>query len=170
MKSAVLEKLKHLVASKTTREVLPFSLVPCGIARGAITEISGRGKTEFVLKFLKENSELQVAWIERTFSAYPFAFLQNEVDLRRVLFIEGEQELDWCVYQVLRTQAFHAVVVYAPELELNSLRRIQLQSEKSLAVTLWLTNEPKGAWPVHLRLSVERDEGLLRATVLKQRS
>jgi hypothetical protein len=171
MKTAIIEKLRHLVGSKTERELIPFSLLPHGVPKGAITEISGKGKTEFVLQFLKENSELKVVWIERNFSAYPFGFLQREVDLDRFLFIEGAKDLDWCVYQALRTSVFQAVIVYSEDIGLNSLRRIQLQSEKSLAATLWLTDQPKNAWPVHLRIAIEREEGeVLRATILKQRS
>lgn len=170
MKSAIIENLKHLLADRTEKEVLPFSLLPCGITRGAITEISGTGKTEFVLHFLKENPELKIAWIEKSFSAYPFAFLQKEIDLKRILFIDGQKDLDWCVYQALRSQAFQSVVVYCENLSLKSLRRIQLHSEKSLASTIWLTDEPKSAWPVSLRLHVERgDKGELRPTVLKRR-
>ena len=170
MRDAALEKLKQLVSAKTERTVVPCSLVPSGIPQGAITEISGHGKTEFVLNFLRENNEHYVAWIEKNFSAYPFGFLQKEIDLGRVLFMEGQKELDWCVYQALRAQVFQTVVVYCDHLDLKSLRRIQLQSEKSLACTLWLTTEPKQAWPVHLRLSIERNENGLSATTLKQRT
>ena len=170
MKSALLEKLKHLVSGKTERETYPFSLLPTGIPKGSITEVSGVGKTELVLQFLKENSELRVAWIEKTFSAYPFAFLQSEIDLKRILFMDGQKDLDWCVYQALRAQVFQAVIVYSPDIELNSLRRIQLQSEKALASTIWLTNEPKGAWPVSLRLQVHKDEDGIHTTLLKRRT
>ena len=165
-----LEKLKSLVSAKTERECVPFSLLERGLPRGAITEISGHGKTEVVLQFLRENPGLGVAWVEKTFSAHPFGFLQKEIDLARVLFMEGGRELDWCVYQALRAQVFQAVVVYCDRLDLKALRRIQLQSEKSLACTLWLTSEPQNAWPVHLRIHVERTDGGLNATVLKQRT
>jgi hypothetical protein len=170
MKSAIIEKLRSLVGTKTERELIPFSLLSHGIPKGAITEISGKGKTEFVLQFLKENPEIRVAWIERNFSAYPFGFLQREVSLDRFLFIEGERDLDWCVYQALRTSVFQAVIVYSEHMELNSLRRIQLQSEKALSATLWLTNEPKDAWPVHLRIAIEKENEEICATILKQRS
>ena len=169
MKSAVLEQLKSLVARKQQREHLPFSLMESGIPRGAITEISGQGKTEFVLTFLREHPTLITAWVEKKFSAYPFAFSQQGIDLRRVLFIEGEKNLDWCVYQALRTSRVQAVVVYAESIELKSLRRIQLQAEKSQAVAFWLTDGPKEAWPVALRLHVERENQVLKPQILKQR-
>ncbi len=169
MKSSVLEQLKNLVARKTEREHLPFSQLPAGVPKGAITEISGLGKTEFVLDFLKEHPQLITAWVERKFSAYPFAFAQKGLDLNRVLFVEGEKNLDWCVYQALRTTRIQAVVVYAEDIHLKSLRRIQLQSEKSQAVTFWLTDAPKEAWPVALRLTVERQGSTLTPSILKQR-
>lgn len=169
MKNSVLEQLKHLVARRTEKESVAFSLLPSGIPKGAITEISGQGKTEFVLHFLKENPQLITAWVEKNFSAYPFAFSQHGVNLDRVLFIEGESSLDWCVYQALRTTRIQVVVMYCEKLHLKSLRRIQLQSEKSQAITFWLTDEPKEAWPVALRLTVERDGEHLTPHILKQR-
>jgi len=169
MKSATLEQLKQLVQTKTQARTIPFSLLASGLPCGAITEISGFGKTEFVLQFLKENKDFKIAWIEKNFSAYPFGFLQKEIDLNRVLFIEGHEDVDWCAYQVLRAQVFQSVVLYADDLELNALRRIQLESEKSQAVTVWLTNEVKTAWPISLRLAVEKGASALQVNVVKQR-
>ena len=167
---AVLAQLKQLVDTRTEKSTVAFSLLPSGLPQGAITEISGHGKTEFVLQFLREQPDLGVAWIEKNFSAYPFGFLQQQINLDRVLFMEGQREIDWCIYQALRAQVFQVVVVYCDQLDLKSLRRIQLQSEKSLACTLWLTDEPKQAWPVHLRIRIERSPDGPQPTILKQRS
>lgn len=169
VKSAVLTHLKSLIAPKTHREILPFSLLPVGIPKGAITEISGQGKTEFVLHFLKQYPQHMTAWVEKRFSAYPFAFAQYGVNMGHVLFIEGESSLDWCVYQALRTTRIQTVVIYADDIHLKSLRRIQLQSEKSQAVTFWLTDSPKEAWPVALRLVLNRDPAGFHTRILKQR-
>lgn len=169
MKNTVLDQLKSLISKKTDREVLPFRLLDCGIPKGAITEISGHGKTQFVLSFLTEHKDLKVAWIEKNFSVNPFGFLQNQVELNRIVFIEANEDLEWSIYQTLRTQSLEVVVIYAEDIPLRTLRRIQLQSEKAQAVTFWLTNKPKDAWPVSLRLNVSRQDQEIKADVLKQR-
>ncbi|MGZ3699773.1 MAG: hypothetical protein ACXWP5_16765 [Bdellovibrionota bacterium] len=103
-------------APSATRASLPFTGVAGGIPEGAITEISGPpggGKTEVLLKFLSENPDTRVAWIEERFTAYPCAFVQSGVRLERVLFVEASpSEGMWAVLQCLRSQAFEIVVYF----------------------------------------------------------
>lgn len=169
MEPSIIEKLRQLVAPPVARETFTFGLLPEGIPIGAITEISGRGKTEFVVRFLAEHPEFTVAWLEKSFSAYPFAFLQQNIDLKKILFLEGSREIEWCIYQSLRSQSFDVVVSYCEEMSLRSLRRIQLQAEKSHSAFLWLTDGPKNSWPVYQRVAVCRENGKLVPVVLKMR-
>ncbi len=169
METSALEKLRQLVASPVVRETFTFSLLSDGVPIGAITEISGRGKTEFAVRFLAEHPEFTVAWIEKSFSAYPFAFLQKNMDLKKILFLEGASDIDWCIYQSLRSQSFDIVVSYCEDIGLRSLRRIQLQAEKSRSAFLWLTDGPKTSWPVYQRVAVHRNAGTIIPTVLKNR-
>src|SRR5690606_14451470 len=118
-----LEKLKELFQRQTRREVLSCSLLPSGLPKGAITEVSGFGKTELVTRFLAEHEEIRVAWIEETFSVFPFAFQQRRVDLKRVLFVEAGEDLTWAALQILKSQIFGIVVLYAETLSLTHLRR-----------------------------------------------
>jgi hypothetical protein len=170
MRAAVsLEELRALVQTKTQKEYISCSLLSSGIPVGAITEISGHGKTEFVLKILSENKEKKVAWVEENFSVFPFGFMQRRIDLNRVLFVEAAKDLDWVCVQILRAQIFGIVVIYTEDIELNQLRRIQLASEKSGVATLWLTHMARALWPVSLQIQVSKSDQQLGAHVLRQR-
>lgn len=160
MKALSLEELRSLVGVKTQKESFDFSLLHEGVPKGAITEVIGSGKTEFVLALLAEQAETKVAWIEESFSVYPFGFLQRNVQLGRVLFVESGAETCWSALQVLKAQVFQIVVLYSESLGLNELRKIQLAAEKSQVAVLWLTAESRGLWPVSLQVKVGRQSGL----------
>ncbi len=167
MRTATLESLRALVHSKTQRSSLPFSYLPTGIPKGAIAEISGHGKSEFVLKFIAEN-KLKVAWIESDFSIFPFAFLQRNVALDKVLFVESANQTYWGVLQVLKAQIFPVVVVVG-DMDLRQLRCVQLASEKADACVLWLTEQTHSYWPVSLKVRVQRHPHGIEGQVLRQR-
>lgn len=169
MKALTFSQLKALIGVKTERDVYAFVSGPEGLPKGAITEIFGVGKTEFVLKFLAEQSEVRVAWVEENFSVYPFGFLQRQVDLGRLLFVESGSETSWCVLQVLKAQVFGVVVVYSENLSLSELRKIQLASEKSQSAVLWLTSRAKELWPVSLQIKVQREDHQIKAQVTRRR-
>jgi hypothetical protein len=164
-----LDELRALVHAKIQKESLSSSYLTSGIPKGAITEISGAGKTEFVLKFLAEHPELKVAWVEKSFSAYPVGFLQRNVSLGRMFFVEAAQNTNWVALQVLRAQIFSVVVIYSDEIDIKALRRIQIASEKCQATTIWLSTKPSASWPVSLQLKVQRFEDGLHTDILKQR-
>ena len=161
--AALLLNFPHLF--KKAAEVNPglrFSHLEEGIPRGAITEVSGRsgsGKTELVLKFLAENPEARVAWIEEELTIYPCAFPQNRVGLERVLFIDAPfgKKL-WTAHQILRSGACPIVVIDAQGLNEADLRRLQLAAEKTDAVVILLSQTPseRGAWPIAAQLVVDR--------------
>lgn len=154
------------------------------IPKGALTEISGApgaGKTETALRFLAENPEGRVAWIERNSSIYPCAFPQQGVSLDRVFFVdvpggmpENVKELFWICQQAIASQVFKTVVVSfdSKVLDLIILRRLQLAAEKNQVSVLFLTDSPLAGitWPIHLRLEARRGEqGRVQLQVLKHR-
>jgi hypothetical protein len=176
-----LRALTGILKQEPRRETISFSGLPSsGIPRGALTEISGlpgSGKSELVLRFLAENPELRVAWVEEDLTAYPCAFPQQGVDLRRVLFIESgpnAQNVTWTIQQILRAQLFGVVVVSAafhrPDLALN-LRRLQLAAEQAHAAVILLSDRPTqgSSWPIALQLQAARRSGL-SLKVLKTKS
>lgn len=74
METSALEKLRQLVAPPVARETFTFTLLSDGIPIGAITELCGRGKTEFTVRFLAEHPEFTVAWIEKVSLHIPLRF------------------------------------------------------------------------------------------------
>jgi hypothetical protein len=168
-KALSLDELRALVGVSAPREALDFSLVHEGLPKGAITQVVGSGKTEFVLTLLAEHAETKVAWVEENFSVYPFGFLQRNVQLGRVLFVESGEHTCWSILQILKAQVFSIVVIYSENLGLNELRKIQLAAEKAQAVVLWLTPELKSLWPVSLQIKVGRDLAELTSQVLRRR-
>ena len=145
------------------REVLPFSLLKGGVSCGTLTEVcgvDGRGKTEFVLRFLAENRKARVAWIEEELTIYPCAFAQYGVALDRVLFVEAEKEAFWTAQQVLRSRLFKIVVLSARQNEAIELRRLQLAAEQSSTALILLSQKPttQGAWPIGLQVEVHRPQ------------
>ena len=128
-----------------------------GVSRGAITKLTGSGKTKFLVQFLAENPLLRVAWVEPEFTAYPCAVFQNEVDLRRILFIEAGKEWDWSLLQLLKSALFE-VVVFHQSIPINEkiLRRLQLVAKKSSSTLILLSNDRSRSWPVSLHLEVSR--------------
>lgn len=166
-----LAALKNLIGPLVQKETLGFSLLPDGCPKGAITEVVGSGKTEFVLALLAEHPQLKVAWVEENLSIYPVAFLQRNVSLNRVLFVESGRETCWCALQALKAQIFQVVVLYAENLKLAELRKIQLAAEKSQALVFWLTARPQSLWPVSLQVEVRRvaRESALEGRILRRR-
>lgn len=166
---ASLDDLKALLQRRTVKEAVPFTLLPSGIPKGAITGICGSGKTEFTLKFLAENPDLKIAWIEDAFSIYPTEFIQKNVDLKRVVFVDARDEVGSTALEVLRAQYFHVVVIYSELCDLKTLRRMQIASEKANASVIWLTNLMQNSWPVGLQVQIHREEGCLISTIIRQR-
>jgi hypothetical protein len=143
------------------RERYPFSSAPLGIPRGALTEITGHGKTEVMIRFLSENPRLRVAWIEDEMSVYPCAILQRGVRLDRVLFVEAGRDLFWAVSQCLRSGLFECVVLsYQRNLDEKTYRRLQLEVEKADIGLFLLPEMPQKAWPISMKLQVERKSAI----------
>jgi hypothetical protein len=155
MSALSLQELKRLVQVKTQKEFFKFSyLEDNGIPKGAVTCISGTGKTKLALRFLAENPSLDVAWVEERFSVYPTAILQRSVNLNRILFIEAGKETSWAVLQALKAQVFPVVILYAEDSDHKTLRRFQLLAEKAQTAVIWLTSTPKPYWAISLKINL----------------
>src|SRR5262249_52928689 len=163
-----------------TKECWPSPDIEPGVPRGALTEISGPGKTEWAARFLAQNSGVPVAWVEEEFSVYPFGLLQKQVGLERVLFVESGEDSRWTVFQALRSQAFGVVLFSSTTTTTRSdtgpefvrdermLRGLQLAAEKSRASMIFLADQPGDSWPVSLQIQVSKDRGSgIRSHVLK---
>lgn len=162
---ASLRALPGIAPAHSSRNLL-FSLLPTGLPRGSITELSGPdgcGKTEAAIRALAENPETRGAWIEDTFTVYPCAFPQLGVAMERVLFVEsGSEHFLWALHQVLRSQLFEIVVATPPrsqEVAEVELRRLQLSSERSRTSLLWIRERPtlRRSWPIRIQAEIRRD-------------
>jgi hypothetical protein len=158
MKRALsLDELRTLLSPQAGREYLSCPFLSSGIPRGAISEVSGSGKTQFAANLLLAHPELKVAWIEEHFSINPFGLQQNKIQPHKVVFVEAGREIEWAAVQALRSKIFQVLVLYGEFKDIKSLRRIQLASEKANAATLWLTPKPQHFWTSSLRLVVKKD-------------
>lgn len=167
--STRLASLRALLSPVLKRELVSCSFLDFPIPRGAITEICGSGKSELVLRFLAEHKTLSVAWVEERFSAFPTAFTQFGIDMKRVLFLEGNSDSLWIILQLLKSQAFGVVVLYGDLSDFKVLRKIQIAAEKSNTIFFWLSKEPSHHWTSSLQIQVSRNSDSLSVEVLKQR-
>lgn len=154
-----------------SRETLSSSQIVKGLPRGAITQISGPGKTEFAVLFLKDHPEFNAAWIESSVaSIYPCGILQRKVSLNRILFIEAGNEVSWVVGQVLKSGLFEVIILSSLVTDLKLLRRFQLATEKAHAALILISEIRLAAWPIALQLESSRNQkGQLKIEVIRER-
>lgn len=164
-----LEELRSFVRQHFKKETLGFSSFKDGIPTGAITAISGAGKTELTLRFLAEHPALSVAWLEEKMTVHPFGFLQRGVSLGRVLFVEAAQQVTWAALQVLKAQVFKVVVISTQGGGTHDFRKIQLASEKAGAAVILLSPQPLSNWSVSLHLHAQKFLERIELQVLKRR-
>ena len=116
-----------------------------GIRRGILVELCGRGKTEWVSRFLAEHPELEVAWLEETGAStvFPAALAERRVNLSRVMFVEVERaDGAWALLQLVNAGLFDVVVARQTGAPEKFLRRLQLCARKSRTTCL-LMNEKR---------------------------
>jgi hypothetical protein len=166
-------ELRNLIGAldgSSLREYWPCIDPATKLPKGAITQVCGPGKTEFVVEFLKEHSGFRVAWIEPLLSIYPCGIFQRTVNLNRILFIEAGNAFPWVVQQVFKTSLFEIVILTSTIEDLKMLRRFQLSAEKAHASLILLSEAFSNAWPVALQLKSSRnDGGRINVNVIRQR-
>jgi len=155
-----IEFLRQLIGQSSATpasESLSFSSLSEGVPLGALSEISGIGKTEFTVRFLAEHKDLQAAWLEEDFNLFPGAFYQRQVNLNQLLFIETGQQLFWALQQVVCSQLFKIVVAPQKFKNLKDLRKLQLHCEAHNCSLVLLADQASSAWPIALRVQVHKD-------------
>ncbi|MFI5304912.1 MAG: hypothetical protein ACHQYP_08975 [Nitrospiria bacterium] len=166
-------ELRNLIGTldgSSLREYWPCSDTVTKLPKGAITQVCGAGKTEFVVEFLREHSGFRVAWIEPLLSIYPSGIIQRDVNLNRILFIEAGKEFPWVVQQVFKTSLFEVVILTSTIEDLKMLRRFQLAAEKAHASLILLSESFSNAWPVELQLKSSRNHGgRINVNVIRKR-
>lgn len=190
-----LEEIREKFCTPVETDVFPLQpqsvttgseFIP-GIPRGALTEVSGSGKTEWISRFLANHSQLWTAWVDADLSVFPVGLAQRQVNLERLLFVNAaeagqrvqesgtgpgvapETELEWCVLQLLASRLFPIVILSGERLGPFSdrgLRRIEVAARQARAAVMMVSQTPSEvAWPFALRLKLEMG----RLKVLKSR-
>lgn len=169
-----IDKLKALIVGlegeRQRRDSLRSSDLAGGVPRGAVVEVTGAKRTEWVVRLLAENPEANVAWVESSLSVLPSAIEQREGGLARILFVEAEQEVDWALRTVLRSGLFGAVVAAGDIRSDRRLRRYQIFAEQSNTSLLLLSESPSPAWCISLQVEASAPQGDLLATLAGARN
>jgi hypothetical protein len=173
--SAQLEKIKNLrmlmseITGPVQKEFFRADGVPGGIPRGALVELCGSRKTEWVIQFLCANESVQAFWLEKEQSILPTAIQQRGVNLERLTFGVVE-ELYPAVRRVIQSQLFEAVVVPSVFDELRVLKALQLLAEKANTTVFLLAKKPQAAFPISVQLDVKGKGSNLDIAVLKHKA
>lgn len=164
---ALLEKLRTLSTLATApllEKPYPFSLLAGGFPKSSLIELSGplgSGKTEAVLKFISENPQLEIGWIEQDFTIYPNAFLEFQIELKRILFIQIQnQSAIQIVSQILKSQVFQVLILSHLDFDEVDFRRLQLLSKQSGVLIIFLSTHPvlEKSWSFFLQIQVKRSQ------------
>jgi hypothetical protein len=147
--------------------------LPVGLPKGAVVELLGPARYEYAAKLLAEKQTLSV-WVQKDLSFFPTALLQRGVSLERSVFVEGGQNINWVLKQVLQAQIFPFVIGEDLQLPEKDLRRLQLLAERSGATLLHLCSDYRPSWvpmlSVHLEHLMHPDGSVgFRSQILRKR-
>jgi hypothetical protein len=165
-----LRALLGTAGAERSKERLRSSDLSEGVPRGALVEVSGPARTEWVARLIAENKEAQVAWVEQKLSLLPTALRQREVELGQIIFVEARDKLDWTLTTLLRSQLFTAIVCSGNIHDQRRLRRYQLLAEKANATVLLLSVEATTAWCIALQLEARRKVKTTAVRLLKRKA
>jgi len=163
----------------TGHPALDLELPGGGWPGGTLSEVlhdgAGIGEVTFLSGALARASEgdRMVAWINAPYLPYAPAIAQSGIALERCLVIRPAHKEDaiWAAEQVLRSGACGAALLWLAQDEYAWLRRLQMaaQAGRSMAVLFRSTAAERLSTPAHLRVTLERDEGMLKVRIPKRR-
>lgn len=131
--------------------------VASGVPKGALVELIGTAKVEWLLTFLQAHPEAQVFWYEKKQKILPTAFVQRGVALERVTFALLEKDLMTSLRRVIQSQIFDVIVGPNEFHEIKTYKALQLLSEKANSTFFLLGGErPSQAWPISMQLQIQR--------------
>ncbi|MGZ3691940.1 MAG: hypothetical protein ACXVAX_10580 [Pseudobdellovibrio sp.] len=170
------EKIRHLklvigaVDVSVPRESFSAPEVGDGLPKGAITELIGPKKFEWISSLLKQHPEIKVFWAEPVQKVLPTALRQRGVDLERITFATLGDDLFVPLRKVIQSGVYEIVI--APNIfkELKMIRAFQLLTEKSnVSLILTAQNKLSDAWPISLQLDVRGSNQNFEIEVVKQK-
>jgi hypothetical protein len=101
------------------------------VPQGSIVEIVGSARFELTIKFICEQPDLNVAWVESQFTLFPPAVAQRGVDVTRWLLVEAGEKAQWAVEELLNSHFFSVIIAPDLRLPLAIWRRLQLDCERA---------------------------------------
>ena len=154
---------------------LPGGGWPGGTLSEVLHDSAGIGEVTFLAGAIARASEGDrlVAWINAPYLPYAPALAQSGIALERCLVVRPANKEDalWAAEQALRSGACGAALLWIAQDEYAWLRRLQMaaQAGRSMAVLFRSSVVERSSTPAHLRVALDRDEGLLRIRIPKRR-
>lgn len=106
--------MKSLFQNISTRHEPELYLAPRqfeGIPIGSVVGISGDGKREWILEFIKMNESCDAAWLEDVMEVLPTAIRSRNMSLERISFLESDEDWNRALSHVLRSDHFDLIVL-----------------------------------------------------------
>ena len=126
------------------------------ISAGSLVELTGSSPNEWLMRFFARHPQTAIAWLEPKLTLYPTAVRQRGVDLSRILFIENEKELLWCLNQVVRSPLFSFIVTSGailPRTRTDAfLRRLQISVERSGSCLFFVSERATVSFGIQYRI------------------
>jgi hypothetical protein len=155
---------------------LPGGGWPTGTLSEVLHDSVGIGEVTFLCGAMMRASEGErmIAWINPPYLPYAPALAQADLALDRCLVVRPANREDalWAAEQSLRSGACGAALLWLGEYnDYAVLRRLQMaaQAGRSMAVLFRSTAAERFSTPAHLRVVLEREEGLLKIRIPKRR-
>ena len=170
------EKIKHLkliigaVDVSVERDAWAAPTLPDGVPKGAVVEIYGPKKYEWLILFLKQHPEIKIFWAENTQQVLPTALVQRGLDLKQITFgILGNNSFV-SLRKIIQSQVYEVVIAPNNFTELRVFRAFQLITEKSNNTLFLTAKKPSIAWPISLQLDITQNRKKeIQIDILKQR-
>ncbi len=167
-KQEKLAALKSLLTNSQgiqSRDRRHFSMSSDGLPNRCLIEISGNGKTDYFINFLKEHPSLQTVWVEESLSINPYALWQQGLSLSSILFVECSEKKNSLtsaseiISQLLKSQLFQVFVLSEIIFDENHLRKFQLLIEKFDGHIFLLSPLFHKSWVPALKIQIREGQG-----------
>lgn len=151
---AVLKEKIGAIEGDKAFDYFRSSSIPRGVPKGAIIELMGTAKTEWLAHFFSENAEVRTFWIEDKLTLLPTALSQRGVNLANVCIAHAPENLFKAVRVALRSQVFHCLVLPFVFEEERELKALQLLTEKANATAFVLSQTRSSFWPITAQFEI----------------
>ena len=170
-KHELIADLRHRIGSVDliAKESWAAPQLLSGVPKGALVELLGSARTEWLLQFFLMHPEPFILWCETKQQVNPTAIYQRGIPLERIKFI-NTLELQQPLRMALDSGQYPFIVAPQTFAEIKIFQRLQLCAEKSKATVFFLPFEQfSSAWPISLQLDIATDDLGFNIAVQRQR-